>query len=533
MKINPVIWSVVLILGVLSSGTAMAQVCEPSRVQSDLQYLRRLSVDLRGHLPTLAEMESVVANGELDPEIVGAMLDSDGFLNRMRAYHKDLRWTNVESQRLTGVGWTLNAPSEGQSPAYWSAQRALRYRGAAVACLDEPARFGQDGRILTTPHPTIEGAVQDGYVEVEPYWAPGTTVKACAFEAQEALEGPSARNPDIMADCSSTTGSLGCGCGPNLRWCQLNANGISTRFSILDSFAEQLMRFSDAVVRGERPYTDFILATDMEVNGPVAHYVAHQARTGGAIFLSTPEQNYEVPDGLGFDEDRWVTVERGPRHAGVLTMPAYLIKFQTNRSRANRFYNAFLCQFFEAPPGGLPPGDDACNDEPNLTERCGCKFCHVAVEPAAAHWGRYSEAGLGALNEGLFPTEQPNCATERGAQQAICQLFYVTEATHPDEEPYLGFLKPYLFADESMIDAIEQGPAVLAQEAIDSGQFGRCTVRKMWRLFMGQDAGVDDEEVIEELFAEFEANDYNLKALILALVTRPEYVQGQRFAGGE
>ena len=55
-----------------------------------------------------------------------------------------------------------------------------------------------------------------------------------------------------------------------------------------------------------------------------------------------------VDDALG------EVVEAGPAHAGVLTSPAYLLRFQTHRARANRFHVSFLCQPFVAPDGGLP-----------------------------------------------------------------------------------------------------------------------------------------------------------------------------------
>ncbi len=513
---------------------ASAQVCEGSELQSSLQYLRRASLDLRGALPTVEELEAVVAAGEVDLAVIESMLEGEDFEHQMRAYHRDLLWTNLDNQRLTAVIWNLVGPGDRgalASPAFWAPQRSDRYRGGRFPCKDEPAAFGREGEILTTPHPTEGRVVQEGWVEVSPYWAPTTTVRVCAFDAQEALRVPNLANPNQpQLECSSTGAQdARCGCGPNLSFCQVRVGQLDTRLEIVRSFSEQLLRYGDEVVREGRPYTDFLLGTEMEINGPLSHYLRFQTRTGGGNFLGLPTQGYEVPE-IGFDEgDRWVKIERGERHAGVLTMPGYLVKFQTNRSRANRFYNAFLCQYFEAPPGGLPASDDPCSEEPNLTERCGCKFCHVSVEPAAAYWGRFAEAGLASLNEDVFPKFNRACSTPQSARNPLCRFFYLTEAGHPDEAPYVGMMLPYVFADAVREENIELGPAALAQEAVESGDFARCTTRKMWRSLMGREPLVEDEPVVEALAEDFIANDYDLRELVLSLVTRPEYIEGERF----
>ena len=61
--------------------------------------------------------------------------------------------------------------------------------------------------------------------------------------------------------------------------------------------------------------------------------------------------------GFSPEYDNWVLIQLDEEHAGVLTRPAYLIRFQTNRGRADRFYTNFLCQPFEPPEEGLPVSD--------------------------------------------------------------------------------------------------------------------------------------------------------------------------------
>jgi len=285
----------------------------------------------------------------------------------------------------------------------------------------------------------------------------------------------------------------------------------------------QLLRFARDVATGGRPYTDLVLAKDMEINGPLTHYYRHQSRTGGNLTMSGPSQNFDFPD-LTYDAiDTWVEVERGLRHAGLLTMPGFLIKFASNRGRASRFYDAFLCAPFQAPPEGLPAADDACHDEPDLSKRCGCKHCHLAVEPAAAHWGRWADAGQLALNEDEYPKVVPECLTPAGLRSRFCRRSYLLEANHVDEEPYLGHLMAYVFADEEREAIIESGPERIAQEAVDSGIFAECAVRQAWRRLMHREATASDTEALAEVTQAFVDGGYVYADLIRFLVTRPEY----------
>lgn len=518
-------------MGIGFAPNAAAQVCEaPDTVQRSLSELRRLSLDLRGHVPTIDEQASVVTNGAIDPNIIDAMIDSDEFVAQIRKHHLDQLWTNLNALRLTNNVWNLASPNGRQrAPAYFLQANIRRqvYRGGPATCLDEPARFGPGGEILTTPDANNPGVEQEGWVEVEPYWAPGTTVRVCAFDAQDALTVEDGRGNQV--DCSRDTRTRGCGCGPNLRWCQSGIDG--TVRAITSSFNEQLLRYMDQVVRENRPYTDVILGKGMQLNGPLAFWLNNQTQTGGNVLIAAPLVNHDIPD-IPFDQiDNWQEVTRTTRHAGVLSMPGYLLKFASDRGRANRFYNAFLCQHFESNEA-LPPATDECHAEPDLTKRCGCKGCHQAVEPAAAHWGRWAEAGLLALEAENFPKNNPQCATPQGTRNPLCRLFYFTQADVTDEAsegPYVGMLRSYVFADAEREAAIEAGPEAIAQAAVDSGQFASCTVEHMWRRFMSRDPNVAEQEVVDALAQDFSAGGYDLRSLVKAIVTRPEYVESGLF----
>lgn len=510
----------------LAAPPARAQVCEPGGVQDALQYLRRLSLDLRGRLPDVAELEAVVASGRVEPAVIDAMLASEEWIGQVRAYHRDLLWTNLAAQRLAQFAWQLRAPTaQRPAPAYWNPGRALFFRGVQEPCLDEPARFGAAGEILTTPDAARPGVAKEGWVEVQPYWAPATTIRVCALDAQTGATGVDRRGNTV--ECARTANATGCGCGESLRWCQSSQDG--TERAITSAMAEQLLRAIEGVVRDGRPYTEILLGTAVEVNGPLSHYLRHQTGGGGTLVLALPEQGYEVPAVPFAEASTWRAALRSGRHAGILTLPGYLLKFQSDRGRANRFYNAFLCQAFQAPPGGLPAASDGCHDEPDLTKRCGCQYCHVAVEPAAAYWGRWSEAGIIPMDDATFPRFREDCASSRARGIPACRLFYLIEAGHPDEQPYLGQLRPYVFADDQRVAAIEAGPAALARQAVDSGQLASCTARKWWAHLLGREPHDGDAMALAEL-AEGFAGRYDLRALVRAIVLRDEYRLGERYA---
>ncbi|MBI4816483.1 MAG: DUF1585 domain-containing protein [Deltaproteobacteria bacterium] len=523
--------AVCLILAIsLGPELAHAQVCEPNQTQDALQYLRRLSLDLRGRLPSIDELGSVVTNDQVDPGMIDAMLASAEFLEQARRYHTALLWLNLDQVLANNVA-ILADTAEGRGARdgiYWvrAAIRSTAYRGGQVKCLDEPARFDSvTGAILTTVDPVDPNLHREGWVLVRPYWAPDTEIKVCAFDAQANATALDDRGNSV--DCRLSR-ERGCGCGPNLDWCH-SGFAPNTTTIINQAMVEQTHRFIERVIAEDRPYTEVVTGTDVEINGPLVHYFRNLALQGGNNLFATPETNYTLPE-LSFADESWVASELGTRHSGILTLPAYLTKFQSNRGRANRFYNAFLCTHFAPPAGGLPSADDECHQEPDLTKRCGCQYCHIRLEPAASHWGRWSEAGVAPLNETEFPELRETCVVPSGRRPGqVCRRFYLTEALYPSEQPFLGKLLPYVFADEDRKQRIQEGPRKWASEAVESGAFASCAVRNLWTSFMGREAEVIDEEVVGALATEFSTGGYRFRALVKALVTRPEYVEGSRF----
>jgi hypothetical protein len=363
---------------------------------------------------------------------------------------------------------------------------------------------------------------------VHPYWLtdPNARVKVCAFDAQATVTDSQSGRCD--------QGSLDptCGCGPDLAYCQAvsadPAININTEDMINRSLVTQALRVFESIVRDDRPYTDLVLSDQVEINGPISHFLRFQTGTTSDMYLVDSNVGFDVPD-ISFSlENEWHTATGTGRFAGILTSPFYLLRYATNRARANRYYSAFLCSHFEASAQGLPPPDDPCNAEPNLTKRCGCKDCHLRVEPMAAYWGRWSERGIVPLVDAAFPEFDMECTS--GSPSQRCQNYYFTygdgDQIHPDLQPFRGTLKAFVFADDTRRMNIATGPIGLAQDSIMRGDYARCAVTKLWTRFIGRDPIPDDPEdaaAFDGMVSRFVSGGYRLRSLLTDLVQLDQY----------
>jgi hypothetical protein len=210
----------------------------------------------------------------------------------------------------------------------------------------------------------------------------------------------------------------------------------------------------------------------------------------------------------------------------VLTSPAFLLRFQTNRARASRFYDAFMCQPFQAPAGALPSPDDPCSQDPDLQTRCGCKYCHSLLEPAAAHWGRWRQAGAGYLDPGSYPRSRADCTACARTGQACstdCRRNYVTRIFDPVEEPYLGLLNAYYFRSLEHEVVIDQGPALLAATAVVDNRLPACVARRVAQWLLGRALYDEEAELADALTKAFIRSGYSYRELVKAVVSSAEY----------
>ncbi len=393
-------------------------------------------------------------------------------------------------------------------------------------------------------------AYLDGWVEVSPYWAPNTTVRVCALEALDAQVAPAcpgdaSRYPFLDPICEDTeafaqsvglafrrqdvdcSGPLalfapGCGCGADLRRCVTP----ETMERLRTDLNEQALRIVDRVVSGGQPYPEILSAGTIEVSGPIAHFMRHQARLSFDLFADPDPTAPMASVPLEFTSESWLPIDRTGRHAGVLTTPLYLLRHAAWRQRAHRFYHAFECSSFE-PAGPLPSPLEPCSQTEDLTQRCGCDGCHRLLEPMAAHWGRFPEFGFMSLDEETFPTQgfSGPCRPPFSNIETVVRCSRLYALNPPAEaERHRGELNAYVFRSSEERQSIAEGPRTLVARSLASGRLDSCTAERMWARFMHRPPTPSERaEVLPALLEDYRQSNRDLRTLIGAIVRHPAY----------
>jgi len=515
---------VVAAIGLGVGGSAFAAAdpeCPPLEDElAESEYLRALSLDLRGVPPTDAEYEAI-ASGAVAQDFIAEWMDTPDFAERVVRHHRALLWPNVSDIRLLSNRQRLIT----DGGIYYRYLVAPNYRGGPVSCGDFEASYDEDGEIVT--YEQEDGTIREGWVWVEPYWAPGTEVKVCAFEAQEAHISP------LGTECDTYDSRYDpyCGCGPNLAWCDTPTLGHVQEYGVQApvhaALAGDVEHRIAHVIQNDLSYLEILTGRTGFVNGPLAHFYRYQLHAPAHVrFNEVPVDPEILPDLAYTDVDTWVPVDLGEEQSGILTSPMFLMKFQTRRARANRFYTAFLCQPFQPPDGGVELVDDP-NPTADLTQRTGCQYCHALLEPAGAHWGRWSEYGAGYLSpdEG-FPTYNPECAwcAETGAPCSIeCRTYYQVDPISSEEEPYVGTLLSYQFLKGRYTHHVEEGPKALVAKTVADGRLQQCVAKTTAEWLLGRELVTEEQPWVEALAARFVRTDFDYKELVEDIVTSEPY----------
>ena len=193
-----------------------ALICHDEPVKLDrYRYPRALALDLTGTLPHASQIESLVAlddDSALPEALIDDMMSGEAFTQQVVRRHRNYLWPNLQNIDLLRTEQVLNR-SRG---IWWNSNRSRVYRSDGperVRCADEPAQFDADGNIIHTLDEN--GFKVEGWVMVEPYWAPGEAMRVCAYDAQ------ANRYASDGTDCMGANShrNMECGCGPNLNWC--------------------------------------------------------------------------------------------------------------------------------------------------------------------------------------------------------------------------------------------------------------------------------------------------------------------------
>jgi len=303
-KMTPAFLALAVAL-VCAPAPVAAQTCEASDLQESLYYLRSLSLDIRGHAPSYDEQMVVVNATQVSPSTIDAYLETEGFVEQMQGFVRHLLWANI-AQGLSEGGYTLFYPGQTllnttyayDSPAWWMPLRSQTFRGGTdlVGCRDVPATF-TNGQPDTVAGP--ENTQQEGWVMIAPYWDLGNPIKVCAFDAQNIAVSSSGKRCDVAQEARPDPE---CGCGTNLNWCYSSPVDPATMLptyniagDVNQSIVEQFDRFVADIVRNDKPYTDLLTSENIEINGPLSHYLRYMTGTSGGALYGGPDQGYTVP----------------------------------------------------------------------------------------------------------------------------------------------------------------------------------------------------------------------------------------------
>lgn len=372
--------------------------------------------------------------------------------------------------------------------------------------------------------------VREGFVYVEPYWAPGTQVKVCAFDAMTIAADPSGQTCD-----GSQKENPYCGCGPNLRHC--NSGSYQSNYGadsfFRDALAQEPSRIVESVIREGRPYHEAFSQQHTVVNGALAHYYRYIAsgdpnafRYDARFITGDPAV---VASDIPFETTSWDRMEREEPHAGALTTPGYLLRIASHRGRANRFFTAFYCDPFVSSADGVPA--EEAEPDPNLRERPGCAGCHNTLEPAATHWTRWFINGTyGYLGPDIYSVSEPTswCGTcgVTNSCSTFCNTYFVTPENSDESTfeayPRLPLQSIYLSPTEQR--AIDTGPAGLVDDdEHEQYQVGACAVRRVAESLFGRALVPSESEWLEQQTHDFEETNWNYREMIERLVQDSKY----------
>lgn len=507
--------------------------CAPTDDLDPLQLLRQTSLDLRGRVPTFEEYEWVRSAD--DPQaavetLVDEMLGSEEYFDEVRSYHQALVWGTLDASILNSLFAPRNRLQANGAGNWRDPGSRQTYRNGLYDCVDqEQTEFDAQGRpvpITTVDDPTCTGGTcnREGYVWVNPYWAPDTQIKVCAYDAQEFATGVSG------VSCAVYHGNdRECGCGPDLRWCGPNTGEANE--VIRDSLAEEPARIFEWVVRERYSYLEAFSTERTFMNGPVAHFYRHNAGTDTlerASAVAYDPAIESIPEVPWTDTETWVPVHRQGPHAGAFTTLGYLIRFASNRSRANRFYTAFYCDPFVPSEDGLPP--EEAEPDPNLRARAGCSDCHEVLEPAASHWARWRTGGTyGYFHEELVSFDEPRedciCGEGLGNCSNFCSTYFVTADNSGDEEfgLYQGLPQAASWLEPADQANVAVGPAGLVDTDQERAQVAQCAVRNMAQHLLGRELTADDLPWVEEHSNAFTESGYDFTAMMRRMIVDERY----------
>lgn len=566
--------------GTCETGTT----AEPPPVGQLVSYprlLRRALLTLEGRLPTMEEYDEMVsapddaAREAILEATVQASLESTAFYREMVRFGHDYFHN---TQYLKG----------GSNEIYWNGD----LQAHLYPCAAGTAHQGALGVFANYPElgdpPSICDDPAAPIADIEPWWQAGTTVKVIGRSANTNAEHNG-------IDCGVASVSLydntfaddandpGCGCGPNLVYCNpisdyntLHHNRNDDERSQRRQAWEEPARFFAHLAWHDRPLSDLVLGNYSV--GPLylqAMYLRMGRRNSDNKHLdqskfwqpstwtapADPEHDQKDPlawrefvvetlnpdllalspdGGASGSEDRTYTFDpraepgepEGVGAAGVLTMMGSLSAFARERVRAARWLETFACKKFVPPPPDV-------EFNPYLRDPATegvCQHCHTIIDPAAIHFKRWDFEGysnapmMGGIARWKWEPGVYGEPWERWQNTFLpdTKMTPVTQAdidASPDAR-FIDFLPP----DQKLFGLTSDGtigPLGFAKLLVKSGELDRCLVQRLYRRFLGRTIDIGSEQaLVSELSDRFVKDGRKLRPFVRFLFQSEQFRRG-------
>lgn len=428
--------------------------------------LRRIQLALLGRPPTLDELDALDATPS--PEAREAFL--------AQTIEEDLASVDFYRQTISFAHDWFGVSAHNQwanlSHGYFTGHLSIELHECPAGTL----HAGKMGLLASSPargdpYSICEDSAAPVH-QVEPWWAPGSTVpiigRAGSATPQQAIRQNGQYDcglawvSDRANDPLDDPANPACGCGPNLVYCSPTKNGRNANthtFSLYSPEAsrrqasEEAARLFAHLVWHDRSFSDFVVGNYTVAPIALKHMYIRSGRFNASnAFLddvrwfdpvttpADPEHPAESP--LAWHE---VVVEQlnphllsliGPQvatgamaltrsyqfdprvqagqplgipAAGGLTTLVGLAAFSRERVRAARWLEALTCRSFVPPPPNLQFND--YHRDP-ATEG-GCQHCHAIIDPAAIFfkrwgYGRGGQVALGGIGPWRWSVQPAN-----------------------------------------------------------------------------------------------------------------------------
>jgi hypothetical protein len=274
------------------------------------------------------------------------------------------------------------------------------------------------------------------------------------------------------------------------------------------------------MLKEELSYDQFLVQPFAQVNGPLVHLFRYIYPFDDSL---TPYVDVDLLPDLSYEQkDTWEKIELPEHSQGVFSSGGWLLRHQTNRGRANRFYGGILCKEFipiENEIGGLT-GTEL--PSPDLSRREGCVDCHARLEPLASYWARWGEASQSYIDPERYPSFSEECSTcmNNNSCSSTCKNNYVVSVTHPDETPYVGWLKTFAFLNDSELANPDLGPSEWVYKSLSDGSLASCAAKNTSNWLLGWS---EDDQVRDSFAAGFTESGYSFRGLIRNIIRSDAY----------